>query len=188
MNTDGEINIIYKQNNNTGRYYSNKFSLQNVFNETWLKKSILDNEVLPDNYKIFRLDRSLKTHQCDPTQPKKFKKNGGGVLIGHRSDFNITSNVINTVNAHAELLSVMFKLPSGKEYCISTFYRVGTLGVANFNEFSKYFKLLDQHILIGDMNLSNVLWPDGHSSCSTHSYAIHSSSIHPHIRLEIFST
>ena len=148
MNKDGEINIIYKQNNNTGRYYSNKFSLQNMFNETWLKKSILDNEVLPDNYKIFRLDRCLKTHPCDPTQPKKFRKNGGCVLIGHRSDFNITSNVINTVNAHAELLSVMFKLPSGKKFCISTFYRVGTLGVENFSEFSKHFKLLATKISI----------------------------------------
>ena len=28
LNKDGEVNIIYKQNDNTGRYYSNKFSLQ----------------------------------------------------------------------------------------------------------------------------------------------------------------
>ena len=33
LNKYGEIDIIYKQNNNTGRYYSNKFSLQNMFNE-----------------------------------------------------------------------------------------------------------------------------------------------------------
>ena len=33
LNKDGEVNIIYKQNNDTGRYYSNKFSLQNMFNE-----------------------------------------------------------------------------------------------------------------------------------------------------------
>ena len=33
LNKDDEIYIIYKQNNNTGRYYSNKFSLQNMFNE-----------------------------------------------------------------------------------------------------------------------------------------------------------
>ena len=33
MDKDGEINIIYKQNYNTGRYYSNKFSLQGMFNE-----------------------------------------------------------------------------------------------------------------------------------------------------------
>ena len=33
LNKDGEVNIIYKQTNNTGRYYCNKFSLQNMFNE-----------------------------------------------------------------------------------------------------------------------------------------------------------
>ena len=33
LNKDGEVNIIYKQNCNTGRYYSNKFSLQGMFNE-----------------------------------------------------------------------------------------------------------------------------------------------------------
>ena len=33
LNKEGEVNIIYKQNNNTGKYYSNKFSLQNMFNE-----------------------------------------------------------------------------------------------------------------------------------------------------------
>ena len=32
-NDDGEIEIIYRQNFNTGRYYSNKFPLQNMFNE-----------------------------------------------------------------------------------------------------------------------------------------------------------
>ena len=33
LNKDGEVNIVYKQNNNTGRYYLNKFSLQNMFHE-----------------------------------------------------------------------------------------------------------------------------------------------------------
>ena len=33
LNKDGEVNVVYEQNNNTGRYYSNKFSLQNMFNE-----------------------------------------------------------------------------------------------------------------------------------------------------------
>ena len=45
-----------------------------ILNETWLKKSILDTEILPDNYKIFRLDRSQKTHPWDPTQPKNSEK------------------------------------------------------------------------------------------------------------------
>ena len=33
LNDKGEINITYKQNNMSGRYYSDKFSLQNMFNE-----------------------------------------------------------------------------------------------------------------------------------------------------------
>ena len=44
MNKDGEINIIYKYNNNTGRYYSNKFSLQNMFNE--VRSSIIHKNCL----------------------------------------------------------------------------------------------------------------------------------------------
>ena len=68
----------------------------------------------------------------------------------------------------------MFRLPSGKKLCISTFYRVGTLGIENFTEFSNHFKLLasknriDKHILIGDFNINNVLWPDGHTNCYLH--------------------
>ena len=33
LNDKGEINIVYKQHNNTGRYYSQRFSLQGMFNE-----------------------------------------------------------------------------------------------------------------------------------------------------------
>ena len=45
-----------------------------ILNETWLKRSILSNEVLPDNYKVFRVDRSLKSHPIDPIRPKNFEK------------------------------------------------------------------------------------------------------------------
>ena len=55
-----------------------------VLNETWLKKCILDSEILPENYKIFRADRSNKTHPIDLSEPKKFRAGGGGVLIAHR--------------------------------------------------------------------------------------------------------
>ena len=33
LNGDGVVKITYKQNNDTGRYYSNKFSSQSMFNE-----------------------------------------------------------------------------------------------------------------------------------------------------------
>ena len=52
-----------------------------ILNETWLKPSILDNEILPiNNYDLFRLDRSSSSHPPDPVNPKKFKRNGGGIL------------------------------------------------------------------------------------------------------------
>ena len=62
--------------------------------------------------------------------------------------------------------------PNGKNLCISTFYRVGTLREENSNEFSNYFKILaskkkiDRHVLIGDMNLNNVKWPSGETNNS----------------------
>ena len=113
-----------------------------ILNETWLKGSISDSEIFPDGYKIFRLDRSERTHPYDPSQPKKFRKNGGGVLIAHRIDLDISSSKVSVVKAQAELLSIILKLPTGTKLCISTFYRVGTLEEANFLEVERYFRTL----------------------------------------------
>ena len=49
LNKDGEVNIIYKQHNNTGRYYSNKFLLQNMFNE--VRSSIIYKNCLDIDFK-----------------------------------------------------------------------------------------------------------------------------------------
>ena len=48
LNKDGEINI-YKQNYNTGRYYSNKFSLQGLFNE--VRSSIIHKNCIDVDFK-----------------------------------------------------------------------------------------------------------------------------------------
>ena len=157
-----------------GYLYTNKPDLV-ILNETWLKKSILDSEILPSGYKVFRLDRSSRSHPWDPDQPKKFRMNGGGVLIAHRDDLNISSTKVIVAKAQAELLSVVLKLPTGRKMCISTFYRVGTLGNDNFQEFANYFRALalkkkiDKHILIGDMNLNYVSWPEGDTTCALQS-------------------
>ena len=39
-----KLNIVYKQNNNTGRYYSQRFGLQNMFNE--VRSSIIHPQCL----------------------------------------------------------------------------------------------------------------------------------------------
>ena len=44
LNDNGEINIVYKQNNNTGRYYSQRFGLQGMFNE--VRSSIIHPQCL----------------------------------------------------------------------------------------------------------------------------------------------
>ena len=49
LNKEGDVNIIYKQNNNTGRYYSNKFSLQNMFNE--VRSSIIHKNCIDVDFK-----------------------------------------------------------------------------------------------------------------------------------------
>ena len=49
LNDNGEINILHKQNNNTGRYYSNKFSLQNMFNE--VRNSIIHKDSIDIDFK-----------------------------------------------------------------------------------------------------------------------------------------
>ena len=49
LNKDGEVNIVYKQNNNTGRYYSQKFSLQNMLNE--VRSSIIHKHCLDIDFK-----------------------------------------------------------------------------------------------------------------------------------------
>ena len=41
-----------------------------ILNETWLKPSISDSEILPANkYKLFKLDRSEDTHPVDQSNP-----------------------------------------------------------------------------------------------------------------------
>ena len=139
-----------------------------ILNETWLKSSIYDFEILPDDlYKIKRADRSSKTHPWDPSNPKKYRQGGGGVLIAHRRDIELESTEVGFIKVQAEILTLNFKLASGKRLNISTFYRVGTLGIENFEHVKEYLtslackKKLDKHVLIGDLNFAETSWPDG---------------------------
>ena len=66
----------------------------------------------------------------DPSDPNKYKKNGGGVIIAIKSELKCESNLIK-LKCKAELLSVDIGLGNGKYVCICTVYRVGTLGAEN---------------------------------------------------------
>ena len=130
--------------------------------------------MLPSFYNIIRVDRSSKTHPCDPKFPKKFRKNGGGVLIAYRTDIDISVSKLSLVSCQAELLSVVLKFPNDEKLCVSTVYRVGTLGFDNFREIKKHLEILakkqklNKHFLVGDINFSEVAWPEGSTSCELH--------------------
>ena len=66
-----------------------------ILYEVWLKENILDNEILPPvMYKIFRRDRCPETHPIDISNPKKFRRNGGGVFIAANNQLSVQTKVI----------------------------------------------------------------------------------------------
>ena len=140
---------------------------------TWLKQDIHDNEILPpEAYKVFRCDRTVNSHPPDPNNPNKYRKNGGGVLIAIKSSLDITSKRISTQCA-AEVLSIEITLKNNTKFCLSTIYRVGTLGSENLHVLQSYFssilrsKKFSKLFIIGDLNfpdLSASEWRSGLSS------------------------
>ena len=142
-----------------------------ILNETWLKPSIADSEILPSGYNIFRMDRSNYTHPIDATHPKKFRKNGGGVLIAARCDFGMTVNQIG-LKLPAAIISIELTNPNGQKAIICTLYRVGTLGMSHYTKVQTYLQTLVRHrgisnfSLIGDLNLSKTNWNTLESTCA----------------------
>ena len=147
-----------------------------VLNETWLKSPILDTEIFPDkNYTVYRLDRNSNTHPPCPNNTKKFRKNGGGVLIAVSNNLDMTPKLVK-IDTRAEILSITLKLKGNKKICITTCYRVGTLGDTNYEEITKHIeqisgnKNIKHHIVVGDFNLDTVNWDkeESSSNCNMH--------------------
>ena len=133
-----------------------------ILNETWLSKNLNDSEIFPnDSYKIFRMDRTRFTHPIDPSDPDKYKKYGGGVLIAVKSELQCESKEIN-IKCKAEIISIEIGLRDGRYICLSTFYRVGDLGAENHRAVDSYLrdilkrKKCNKFVLIGDLNLNKV--------------------------------
>ena len=129
---------------------------------------------MPNDYNVYRLDRSLQSHPIDPLNPNKFRRNGGGVLIAVNNKLTLQSKLI-PVKCAAELLAVELTLPDCTKIIISTCYRVGTLGISNCKEIMNNFnklsrkKMLRKFVVIGDFNLKNVNWNAGNGINSTSS-------------------
>ena len=124
-----------------------------IYNETWLKGSIHDSEVIPtDTYKVFRLDRSSYTHPPDPNNIRKYRANGGGVLIAIKHSLDIESKVI-PVKCRAEILGVELTDKNGKKSILSSLYRVGTLGSENHSFVSQYLHTIRRRRRVQNLTL-----------------------------------
>ena len=141
-----------------------------ILNETWLAKEHLDNEIFPnDSYRCFRVDRSLKTHPIDPNNLHKFKKRGGGIMIAMRSDLSVVPKKI-SISSKAEILSLELNINNKDIICLTTCYRVGTLGCDNHKEIDNHLRTISRnrkyhkHIVVGDFNLSNTSWAEKKST------------------------
>ena len=135
-----------------------------ALNETWLKKSISNNEILPDaQYEVFRNDRSRKTHPMDPENPNRYRSNGGGVLLAVSSNLNATTTRL-PVSLGIEMLAVKITFPNNEPIIVCTCYRVGTLGMPNHDIIIKYLRSLvckknpPKIYVVGDFNLPHTDW------------------------------
>ena len=140
-----------------------------ILTETWLSKEHLDNEILPDNiYKVYRRDRSKRSHPPDPNNANKFRRKGGGVLIAVKTNIDVENDKVD-LSCKAEMLSVSLRTKS-TIYCITACYRVGTLGEENFNEIERHLrdvagrKKFKAHFVVGDFNLPEINWVTNQSS------------------------
>ena len=145
-----------------------------VLNETWLKHTITDAEIFPNNdNKIFRVDRTADSHPPEPNIRNKFKQNGGGILIAVNSCLDMKPKSLKS-SSKTEILSILLQLKNNKKICITTCYRVGTLGEKNLAEISKHIDLVSStksiicNTLIVDMNLDSVNWSENSSSSPLH--------------------
>ena len=135
-----------------------------ILNETWLKPSIIDNEIIPISlYKVFRCDRSTSTHPIDPDNPKKYRRNGVGVLIAIKLSLLLSSSIIN-IKYKAEFLTIELILEDKSKIIIATCYKVGTLGMDNYRNISNIIRTLlrkkrvKKFFLISDFNLNKANW------------------------------
>ena len=143
-----------------------------MLNETWLKNTILDKEILPSSqYKIFRCDRTEDSHPLDLSNPLKLRRNGGGVLIAISCSLKVSANIIN-LKCKAEMLAIELIVSDGSNIVISTCYRVGTLDIANYHKIVNTLQILlrekrlKKFFLVEDFNLSSTYWV---TNLSTHS-------------------
>ena len=93
------------------------------------------------------------------------------MLIAVNNKLSLQSKIL-PIKCAAELLAIELSLPDSTKIIISTCYRVGTLGMSNYNEIMQALNklsrknMLQKFVVIGDFNLKGVNWVTGDSTNS----------------------
>ena len=141
-----------------------------ILNETWLKKSVGNREVIEDPvYEVYRTDRSNISHPPDLENPNKYRRYGGGVLVALRTDIKDMEYKRLSVRKGAEMVAMEVTM-NKKKFVFCTVYRVNNLGEDNhtsiMNTIKTFYKIRNPRkiFIIGDFNLSGVSWPQSNNS------------------------
>ena len=116
--------------------------------ETWLDSSVLNHEILPSGYSIFRRDRSHRT--------------GGGVLLACRDDLTCIRRNDLEVN-DCELIWCEMSSTHGSRFLFGVFYRPPDTKTDYLELVAESFNLIsrlniDKIFLVGDFNLPHFDW------------------------------
>ena len=126
--------------------------------ETWLTSTILNNEVIPENYKLYRKDR---------------EDGYGGVFIGVSS--KLISNSIN-LDTHCEICSVTIQLSHNQQLIVIGAYRPPSRDLSYQQNLCKCITdITTSHpnsfiLCAGDFNVPDVDWSS--HSIATHRYPV----------------
>ena len=90
-------------------------------------------------------------------------------IVAIRRDLDISSTKIE-FKCEAEILRVTITFGNGNKLVLCSYYRVGTLGIDNHNEFKKYIQKAKSRrgvkgiIIVGDLNMPKIDWDSFSSS------------------------
>ena len=128
-----------------------------ILTETWLSSRISNPELRPQDYVIYR---------CDSVYENEIEV-GGGVLVAVRS--SIQSNIIHTFDEDLEEIFVCVKSATKELIIGCTYITCRVDSTAYLSHTSRIEEIFTQHpnskyLILGDYNLTNILWPDNKNS------------------------
>ncbi len=115
--------------------------------ETWLDTSVLDHEIIPSGYTIFRRDR--------------INRIGGGVLLAFKNNLIVTRRIDLEVNC--ELLWCELTSEMGSRFLFGVYYRPPNSDLDYMSSLEESFLKIenlnmDKVFLVGDFNLPHFDW------------------------------